>query len=293
MTVIIDLELLKALGKQTESTAKAAESPGFSMYWRSLGRDPAQAVADLFTSGLADRLAAVAAEGADGRSTLNALGRISGVSIAQQVKRHLPSGTMGEIKVEFIPGGDLPVYAQGNVLAVNVFALSLRGNKLYIGDYPFLSFLANRVHRLCTAGLGVRSPADNTDSLTTFLSGLLREGCATLFFTVPYSGPVFQQWQQAEGQREAQVKSLRRLILTPEPSPALVAELAQNFALTGEAALAARYPLGTWLCQVIEGAFSRSFLVELLLRAHFFCRAYEEARVKFGLPDKYSLAPAK
>lgn len=291
MSVCIDIELIKILSEQPDSLAPAAESPGFRLYWRNLGRDPSQAISELANPGLADRLAGLAMEGASGKSVLGALGRISGVSIEQQVTRHLPAGGMFEVNVEFVPGSDPPVIAEGNTVAVNFFALELRGNKLYVGDFPLLSLLANRIHRLCTARLAApRLELEAGGLLENFLARMLREGSATLFFTVPVSGPVYNLWQQAEKRREADVEMLRRYIHANEHGSALARELERHFALSGSAALAARYPLGTWMCQVVEGAFGRNFLVDLLSKSHGFVDAFEEARSKFGLPEKYSLA---
>lgn len=291
MSVCIDIELIKILSEQPDSLAPATESPGFRLYWRNLGRDPSQAISELANPGLADRLAGLAMEGASGKSVLGALGRISGVSIEQQVTRHLPAGAMFEVNVEFVPGSDPPVIAEGNTVAVNFFALELRGNKLYVGDFPLLSLLANRIHRLCTARLAApRLELEAGGLLENFLARMLREGSATLFFTVPVSGPVYNLWQQAEKRREADVEMLRRYIHANEHGSALARELERHFALSGSAALAARYPLGTWMCQVVEGAFGRNFLVDLLSKSHGFVDAFEEARSKFGLPEKYSLA---
>lgn len=294
MSVRIDIELIRILSEQPDSLAPAAESPGFRLYWRNLGRDPSQAIVELAKPGLNDRLAALADEGASGKSVLGALGRISGVSIEQQLTRHLPGGATVDVSVEFVPGGDPPVIAEGSTVAVNFFALELRGNKLYVGNFPLLSLLANRIHRLCTARLAApRFDNEAGGILDNFLARMLWEGSATLFFTVPVSGPVYDLWQQAEKRREADVELLRRYIHANEHGPALARELEQHFALNGSAALAARYPLGTWMCQVVEGAFGRNSLVDLLSKAHGFVDAFEKARIKFGLPEKYSLAASR
>lgn len=294
MSVRIDIKLIKILTEQPDSMVQAAESPGFRLYWRNLGRDPSQAISELAKPGLEGRLKALAEEGVNGKSVLGALGRISGASIEQQVTRHLPAGAMFEVNVEFVPGGDQPVIAEGTTVAVNFFSLELRGNKLFVGDFPLLSLLANRIHQLCTARLVAPQLEDAAGgALENFLARMFREGSATLFFTVPVSGPVYNLWQQAEKRREADVQLLRRYIHAKENGAALARELEHSLALTGSASLAARYPLGTWMCQVVEGAFGRNYLVDSLRHAYGIVDAFEEARSKFGLPEKYSLAASR
>ena len=286
MTVRIDIELLKKLIEQPDSLAKAADSPGFHLYWLSLGRDPNQAIAEL--QGRHVRIAALAQEDTSGKSMLGALGRISGASIEQQVVRHLSGGITTEVTVEFVPGGELPLIAEGNLVAVNFFAIEQRGNKLFMGDFPLLSILANRIHQLCSAKLALPRLGDG--ALENFLFRMLREGSATLFFTLPVAGPVFSLWQQAEKRREEEVQLLRQSIHAQDRNPALIRELENSISLPGSAALAARYPLGAWMCQVIEGAYGRAHLVALLQHPQDFVADFEQARIKFGLPDKYNLA---
>ena len=287
LTIRIDIELLKKLIEQPDSLAKAADSPGFKLYWLSLGRGHNQAIAEL--QGQNARIAALAQEDANGKSILSTLGRISGSSIEQQVIRHLPAGITADATVEFVPGGDLPLVAEGNLMAVNFFAIEQRNNKLFVGDFPLLSFLANRIHQLLTAKLALPLIGAG-GAFENFLCRMLREGSATLFFTLPVSGPVFSLWQQAEKRREEEVQLLRRSLHAQDRNSALVRELEFSLSLPGSAALAARYPLGAWMCQVIEGAFGRDHLVALLQRPQDFVADFEQARTKFGLPDKYSLA---
>lgn len=290
MAIRIELELVRTLAEKPGSLASAAaESPGFAMYWRNLGRDFGQAVAELSAPGFDSRLTAALAANSDGKNCLAALSRLSGASIEQQVSRHLPDDGAIDAWVEFIPGGDSPLVTEGNAVAVNIFALELRGNKLFVGDFPLLSLLANRIHRLCSAQLAAL-PAAANGALAVFLARMFQESCATLFFTVPVFGPMRTQWQEAELRREADVELLRRYLHGQERSAASAWELEEYFALQGSAALAAKYPLATWMCQVIEGAFGRPHLVGLLRRSTDFVRTFEEARVKFGLPEKYSLA---
>ncbi len=288
MSVRIDIELVKTLTEQPDSLAPAVDNPGFRLYWRKLGLDSNQALTELTKPEVKTKLMALADE-VQGKSVLGSLGRISGASIEQQVTRHIPGGGIIDATVQFVPGAKLPLVAEGNTVAVNLFALELHGNKLYIGDFPLLSILANRVHLLASerlSPLGLENT--NATPLAVFLVRMLRESCATLFFTVPVSGATYNLWQQAEKRREEDVGFLRRYLHNGERGLGLQ-ELEQHFSLGPSAAFVARYPLGTWMCQVIEGAFGRSYLVNLMQQTHNFVNAFEEARVKFGLPDKYSM----
>lgn len=288
MSVRIDIELVKTLTEQPDSLAPAVDSPGFRLYWRKLGFDPNEALAELAKPEVVTKLMALEDE-VQGRSVLGALGRISGASIEQQVVRHVPDGAAVDSCVEFVPGGRLALVAEGNTVAVNLFAMELHGNKLYIGDFPLLSILANRVHFLASerfAPLGLENAS--AAPLAVFLGRMLRESCATLFFTVPVSGSTYNLWQQAEKRREADVDLLRRYIHGGQRDAGLQ-ELEQHFSLGASAASVARYPLGTWMCQVIEGAFGRNHLVNLMLQPQNFINTFEEARIKFGLPDKFSM----
>ncbi|HOC07225.1 MAG TPA: hypothetical protein PKN71_07930 [Bacillota bacterium] len=287
MSVRIDIELVKTLTAQPDSLAPAADSPGFRLYWRKTGLDPNEALTELATPEIKARLLALEEE-VQGRSVLGALGRISGTSIEQQVTRHIPDGGAVDSCVEFIPGGKLPFVAEGNTVAVNLFAMELHGNKLYIGDFPLISILANRVHLLASEKFVPGLDNASASPLAVFLVRMLRESCATLFFTVPVSGNIYNLWQQAEKRREEDVELLRKYIQGGKRA-ADPQELEQHFSLGASAALVARYPLGTWMCQVIEGAFGRNYLVNLLPQAHNFINAFEEARIKFGLPDKFSM----
>lgn len=291
MSVRIDIELVKTLTEQPDSLAPAVDNPGFRLYWRKLGLDSNQAVTELTKPEVKTKLMALAEE-VQGRSVAGALGRISGASIEQQVTRHIPGGGIVDANVQFIPGGKLPLVAEGNTVAVNLFALELHGNKIYIGDFPLLSILANRVHLLASERLSPFGLEDtNTAPLAVFLVRMLRESTATLFFTVPFSGQIYNLWQQAEKRREEDVALLRRYLHGGESGPSLQ-ELEQRFSLGSSAAFVSKYPLGTWMCQVIEGAFGRNYLVNLMQQTHNFVNAFEEARIKFGLPDKYSMVAA-
>jgi hypothetical protein len=289
--VHIDIEPVRALISQPESFSQMAGNPGFRLYWQSQGRDPAE-VAQTLAKTESGRAAALNEEQPDGRSVLNSLGRISGASIEQQVARHLPS-EVPDFRVSFVPGGAAPLAAEGNTVAVNAFALELRAIKLFLGDFPLLSLLANRIHRLGTQSLYPSAPGTTCSRiLSNFLGTLLREGSATLFFTMPVSGPVHQLWEKAEARREAQVELLRQYLQVKDGDmapPTLARELEQAFALSGNADLAAKYPLGTWICQVIEGAFGRSHLLTLYRQPQDFLPSFERARSKFGLAEKYSL----
>lgn len=291
MGIHVDVEPVKTLISQRDTYSQMAVNPGFKLYWQSQGRDP-EGVAVAMAMDDPSRAATLDQSSADGKSILNGLSRISGVSLEQQVARNFPT-QLGDIQVTFVPGGDAPLVAEGNIVAVNVFALEQRLNKLFLGDFPLLSLLANRIHRLSTQSLSpVVQGTTCSRVLSNFLGKLLREGSATLFFTMPVSGFVYQEWAKAEGQRDAQVAELRHLLQAKdgEMAPlALAGELEQAFALSGNASLAARYPLGTWLCQVIEGAFSRSRLLNLFQQPADFLTTFEHARSKFGLTDKYSL----
>lgn len=291
MGVHIDIEPVKTLISQPEAFSQVADNPGFRLYWQSQGRNPSEAALAL-TMADSSKAAALDQENPEGRSILNSLGRISGASVEQQVARHLP-GEIGDYWVSFVPGNDAPLAAEGNTVAINVFALEQRQNKLFLGDFPLLSLLANRVHRLGTQTLSPSVPGTTCSQvLSNFLGKLLQEGSATLFFTMPVSGPVYQLWEKAEAKRDAQVEMLRNYLHVKEgdmaPS-ALARELEQAFALPGNASLAAKYPLGTWLCQVIEGAFGRSHLLTLYQQPREFLPTFERARSKFGLAEKYSL----
>ncbi len=291
MGIHIDVEPVKTLITQRESYSQIAENPGFKLYWQSQGRGPGEVALALAVDDHS-RAAALDQDRPDGKSILNSLGRISGASLEQQVARHLPTA-VADFQVTFVPGGDAPLVAEGNIVAVNVFALEQKLNKLFLGDFPLLSLLANRIHRLATQSL---SPAIQGTTcsrvVSNFLGKLLREGSATLFFTMPVSGSVYQEWSRAEAQRDAQVDMLRNYlqVLDGDMAPlALARELEQTFALPGNAGLAARYPLGTWLCQVIEGAFGRSQLLDMFQQPQDFLPTFEKARSKFGLTEKYSL----
>lgn len=288
MSVILDIKLAQKLVAQPDSLNQAAESSGFCLYWSHLGYSPDQAIAELRKSQELE-LAEWGGQEPRGKTPLGALSRLSGNSIKQEVSRHLPLNAMPEIVVEFVPGNVMPLVAEGNIVAVNIFSLQLVLNKLQVQGIPLLSLLTNRIHRLATENLLAKQPGDTGNSYNDFIAEMFREGCATLFFTVPTTGPVYDQWQRAEERREDEFALLRRCIRAADTG-LLVAELRRSLALTGDAVLAARYPLATWMCRVVEGAFSRSFLVDLLLRPHYFLKAFEEARIKFGLPNKYSIA---
>lgn len=294
MAILIDLEPVKSLIAQPDTYAQVADNPGFSLYWRSMGRDPNQVAAGLAGTDAADRAAALDEAGQEAKSLLGCLARISGVSIEQLVLRHLPGDPFVDAQVVFVPGGDLVLAAEGNTVVINVFALEQQGNKLFLGEFPLLSLLANRIHQLYTKSLAPEQPVSScAAAIRNFLLQLLRVGSATLFFTLPVSGSVYKFWQQAEQRRDGDVQLLRhylRLAGGEDKSPlVLIREMEQAFGLSGTAALAAKYPLGTWMCQVIEGAFGRSYLVDLLLNPADFLEVFEQARRKFGLADKYSL----
>lgn len=292
MGIIIDIEPVKALMAQPSNYSQIAENPGFKLYWHNQGRSPAEVAAALVVADPSGR-EVLNQETPNKKSVINALSRISGASIEQQVTRHLPWEKEIDARISFVPGGDAPLVTQGNIVAVNVYSLEQRLNKLFLGGFPLLSLLANRVHRLNTeSGTAVRPEATCSQVRNVFLANLLREGSATLFFTIPVSGPLYQSWEQAGGQRDAQVDRLRHFIKIHDgsmPPQALAREMEQSFALGGDASLAAKYPLGTWMCQVIESAFSRSHLVNLLQQPDGFLAAFEQARIKFGLAEKYRL----
>lgn len=291
MAIIIDFEPVKLLITQPETYSQTAENPGFKLYWRTLGRDPVQSAAEVPGTDAAKRAASME------KDVLLALGRISGVSIEQLIIRHLPGNPSVNCRVIFVPGADLTLAAQDDILAVNVFALEMRGTKLFLGDFPLLSLLANRIHQLCSEKLAPVLPANSSArAVGNVLHSFLKEGSATLFFTMPVSGPVYSLWQKCEQQRDLDIEMLRNFLGAAggDKAPsALTREMDQAFALTGAAALAARYPLGTWMCQVIESAFGRPRLVALLEHPEDFVNVFEQARNKFGLPEKYCLAVKK
>lgn len=291
MAIHIDLEPVKSLYAQSDSYAHLAENPGYKLYWRTAGRDPLEAAEDIPDLGLSSQAAAVE------QGVLSPLGRISGASLEQQVARHLPDNFDIDVRVVFVPGDKLAFAAEGYTIAVNVFSLELKGNKLFLNDVHLLSLLANRIHQLCTEKLISSLPANsNAKVIENLFINFLREGSATLFFTMPVSGPVYNLWQKAEQQRDVEIEKLRHILQSgggDKVPPALARELEQTFALGGNAELTANYPLGTWMCQVIESAFGRQHLVDLLQHAEDFLKVFEQARTKFGLPEKYNLAAAR
>ena len=293
MAILIDVGPVKSLVNSPDTYPEVAGNLGFSLYWRSQGRDPVQVAAGMAATNTANRAAALDVSGPENKGILNSLGRLSGVSIEQQLLRHLPGDPFIDTRVVFVPGSDLVMAADGNTLAINVFALEQRGNKVFLGDVPLLSFVANRVHQLCTHILASPQPAISCSmALGNFMRDLLREGSATLFFTMPVSGQVYNLWQDAEKRRETDISLLRQYLQTREgeKSPmVLTREMEETFGLKGPAALVAKFPLGTWMCQVIESAFGRSHLVSLLQQPQDFLKVFEQARNKFGLAEKFSL----
>jgi len=291
MPIKIDIEPIQSLIAQPESYLQVSENPGFSLYWRQQGRNPEQVATELASTG-GDRVAVLKQPGPSKKTVLDGLNRISGVSLEQQVLRHLPEGSFVQTQVVFLPGADAPLVDQGTTVAVNAFALEQRGTKLFIGDFPLLSLLANRVHQLCTKALvPVVPPSTSAVAVKSLLHSFLLQGSATLFFTMPVSGPVYNLWQQAGKSRDSAIEKLRRYLQADDgDSPlALLRQMEDDFSLKGKAALGAKYPLATWMCQVIESAHNRSHLVQLFQQPSNFLATYEQARKKFGLPEKYSL----
>jgi len=297
MAILIDIDPVKTLITSPDAYPQVAENQGFKLYWSSAGRDPVQVATGLSGTNTANLAADLDKAGLEGKSMLTTLGRVSGVSIEQQILRHLPGNPFVDAQVVFVPGEDLPFSAGGSTVAINVFALEQRGNKLFLGDCPLLSFLANRIHQLCTNKIAPEQTLTScSTAVSNFLLNLLKEGSATLFFTMPVFGTVFQLWEKAEGQRDTDLQLLRQYLRVKEGDKAplaLARELEQSFGLTGEAAFTAKYPLGTWMCQVIESAFGRARLVELFQHPGEFLGIFEEARMKFGLAEKYSLEVSK
>lgn len=288
MAIHIDLEPVKTLYAQSDTYVHLAENPGYKLYWRAVGRDPLEAAEEIPNLGSSSQAAAVE------QGVLSPLGRISGASLEQQVARHLPDNFDIDVRVVFVPGDKLAFVAEGYTIAVNVFSLEPKGNKLFLNDVHLLSLLANRIHQLCTEKLVSSLQANsNAKVIENLFVNFLREGSATLFFTMPVSGPIYSLWQKGEQQRDAEIEKLRRYLQSgggDKVPPALARELEQTFALGGNAELTAKYPLGTWMCQVIESAFGRQHLVDLLQHAEDFLKVFEQARTKFGLPEKYNLA---
>lgn len=293
VAIHIDIDPVKTLITEPDAYSQVVANSGFQLYWRKQGRDPVQAAMAFSMGEGVGRAAALDQSGPDKKSVFNSIGRISGASIEQQVMRHLPGSFAMDITITFLPGGDLPLAAQGQDLAVNVFALEQRLGKLFLADFPLLSLLANRAHRLCTLAHFPDTPGTTcAKALSNFIGNMLKEGCATLFFTMPVAGTVYEGWQQAETRRDSEIQLLRRLLQVKEGDmapQALAKEMERSLSLTGSAELAAKYPLGTWMCQVIESAFGRSRLVELLQQPDDFINTFEQARNKFGLADKYSV----
>lgn len=281
MAIHIDIEPVKNFILGPEGSPSLVENPGFSLYWRSQGKDPFQAAMEV----------ASYRQRGEMQSLLTSLGRISGVSIEQKLLRHLPEGFFVDNRVTFVPGNSRIIVSDANNLVINLFSIEQRGTKNYIGDFPLLSVLANCIHQICTAAIMPEVKASSfTGIRDNFLKRMLRQGSATLFFTTPVAGVVYELWQEAERRREADIKALRAYLHNAEGSPVTVErELEQRFGLNEPSSIVARYPLGTWMCQVIESAFGRGRLVELLQTPKEFISLFEQARQKFGLPEKYSL----
>ncbi|MTI94383.1 MAG: hypothetical protein FH749_02690 [Firmicutes bacterium] len=296
MSIIIELGSVKSLTEPRP--ADFTSNQGFNIYWQQAGINPdevARAISDGNSAGFegARELAAsvtTAAQDAGWSDILNILGRVSSVSLEQLLIRHLPEQVETDAEVFFVPGACRPVVFQGKQLAINVFSLEQRKRKLFVEDTPLLSLLCHFVHRICTQKFAKQAGNSREQVVSSFLSKLFLEGAATLFFTLPTSGVVSQQWAAAEKRREHDFAKLREKCKDESSNPEqLRADLERQFALTAASALTARYPIGTYMCQVIESAFGRNHLVQLLSQPSRFAEEYEQARKKFALPDKYSL----
>lgn len=287
MSIQIDFQTVKLLlAEAVADVDQLAGNPGFSFYWRNEKVEPREAAAVLLKQQAnfpgSAQLAAARDRFAEQPSTiLQSLGRISGASLSQNLSRHLPAGVEVTADVYFVPGGSQPLHYGEGQLAVNLFALEQRANKLHLGEFHLLSVLAHYIHRIATGRLNA-----GAGGMAGLMNKLLRIGAATLFFTLPTAGPVRDQWDEADEQGAESFALLRRA-LTGRGDPA---QVERSLTLPKPASLAAPYPLATYMCQVIEGAFGRARLVELLQSGDF-VQVYEQARAKFGLPDKYSLTP--
>lgn len=287
MAIHIDLEPVKSLFSDSDSYSQIADNPGFMLYWRSRGYDPQQVAANLSEHSPASQAAAL------DQGILGPLGRISGVSIEQLVSRHLPGSPPVNAEVVFVPGDELPIATGNNTIAINVYSLEPRGNKLYLNGVHLLSLLANRVHQLCTEKLMPALPVNsNSGVINNVICKFLREGSATLFFTMPVSGPIYDLWHKAEQRRDVEIDQLRQYLrgeMDENVPAALSKKIEGHFGLSGMGEVSARYPLATYMCQVIESAFGRPRLIDLLQHADEFLTVFEQARKKFGLSEKYSL----
>lgn len=284
MTIQIDLETIKLMLAPGTDVDQLLSNPGFSFYWRREGVEPRDAAAVLLKQEGSfpgsEQLGAARDRFAEQPSTIvHSLGRISGASLRQNLNRHLPAGTDASCEVYFVPGAGQPLHSGEGKLAIDLFSLKQKAKKLHLGEFPLLSVLAHYIHRLETDRLSVAA-----SGMAGLMQDMLRVGAATLFFTLPTAGPVREQWEEADMKSDENFALLRRA-LAGRSDPL---QVKNRLTLSEPAALAAPYPLATYMCQVIEGAFGRARLVQLLAGGDF-VSLYEQARIKFGLAEKYNL----
>jgi len=285
MAIQVDSQAVKLmLNKEGADYGQLTENPGFSHYWRTEGVEPRDAAAAVLGEEVSfagyNRLASdMASFSAQPFNVPQGLGRVSGASLQQNLARHLPAGLEARGDVYFIPGGQRPLTVANGKLIINVFALDVRGTKLYLGEFHLLSVLAHYLHRMATGQFSLL-----VQGMPDMMTKMMYVGAATLFFTSPTSGPVRNQWDEAE-KKTAEHFALLRKALVGGGDPG---QLESLLGLPAPAGLAAPYPLATYMCKVIDGAFGRARLVSMLHGGNF-ASVYEDARVKYALSPQYSL----
>ncbi len=286
MAIHVDSQAVKMmLNREGADYNQLAETPGFSHYWRTEGVEPRDAAVAVLGeeasfAGYKRLTSDLESFSAQSFNIPQALGRISGSSLQQNLVRHLPADLEAQGDVYFIPGGQRPLAVEAGMLIINVFALEVRGTKLYLGEFHLLSVLAHYLHRMATGQFSL-----TVQNISDMMTKMMYVGAATLFFTSPTSGPVRNQWDEAEKKTTEHFAALRRALA----SGGNPGHLESMLGLPAPASLAAPYPLATYMCKVIDGAFGRARLVSLLGEGNF-VSVYEEARVKYSLSEQYSLA---
>lgn len=285
MAIQIDTQAVKLMvNKEGADHAQLTENPGFSHYWRKEGAEPRDVGAAVLGEETSfaghNRLVSdLEAFAAQPLNIAQSLGRISGASLRQNLVRHLPAGVEPRGDIYFIPGGQQPLIVADGMLIVNAFALEVRGTKLYIGEFHLLSVLAHYLHRMATGQFSLQ-----IQNLSDMVTKMMYIGAATLFFTSPTGGPVRAQWDEAEKETTENFALLRNALASGRDP----GQVETALGLPSPASLAAPYPLATYMCKVIDGAFGRARLVSLLGGGDF-VSVYEEARVKYSLSEQYSL----
>jgi hypothetical protein len=286
VAIRLDFSSLKAI-TQGETFNNLANNPALGLYWQADWERVALYLCgdkgtDFTEAALLDKKIRSFVANPACPDIFQALGRVSGVSIEQLVLRHLPEGAFVDVQVALIPGALKPLMRTDKLLVLNGLDLDMVNKKLHFHGVHLLSFLANRVHRMISEEMSPRGTAQDVALAEFFL-----DGAATLFFSLPGQTEAGAAWLRAEEEREHQFGLLKEL-LTSRDGGTIKIRLAA-LALEGPGTLAAKYPLATYICQVIEGAFGRARLVELLATPAKILQVYEEARQKFSLPERYSV----